>query len=116
MRFARWSFSFVIFALLAAAPAASRAEDEPTFRIEFRDGAISPLRIEVPAKTRFRLELVNAGETPAEFESIELRKEKVLAPKSESVMVIRTLDPGEYAFFDDFHPGAPPAVLVAKTP
>lgn len=103
----------VAFALLAAfAPA--RAEEEPTFRIEFRDGKISPERIDVPAKARFRLELVNLGETPAEFESTELRKEKVLAPKSESVMVIRTLDPGEYAFFDDFHPGGKPAVLVAK--
>jgi Cupredoxin-like domain len=88
--------------------------DEPTFRIEFKDGAINPLRLEVPAKTRFRLELVNLGDTPAEFESLELRKEKVLAPQSDSVMVIRTLDPGEYSFFDDFHPGTAPAVLVAR--
>jgi hypothetical protein len=99
---------------LLAVVAVARAEDEPSFRIEFNDGKIEPLRIEVPAKVRIRLELVNLGETPAEFESTELRKEKVLAPKSESVMVIRTLDPGEYAFFDDFRPGSPPAVLVAK--
>ena len=29
-------------------------------------------------------------------------------------MIIRTLDPGEYKFFDDFQPGAPAAVLIAK--
>lgn len=97
---------------LAATP--THAADEPTFRIEFRDGVITPLRLEVPAKTRFRLELVNHGTSAAEFESLELRKEKVLAPGVETVMVIRTLDPGEYSFFDDFHPGSPPAVLVAK--
>ena len=96
---------------LAATPALA---DEPTFRIEFRDGAIAPLRLEVPANTRFRLELKNSGQTPAEFESKELKKEKVLAADSESVLVIRTLDPGEYPFFDDFHPDAPPAILVAK--
>jgi hypothetical protein len=90
------------------------AAEEPTFRIEFRDGAIAPQRLEVPAKTRLRLELANLGDTPAEFESTELYKEKVLTPKSQSVMVIRTLDPGEYTFFDDFHPGSPPAVLVAR--
>ncbi len=56
----------------------------------------------------------NAGATPAEFESRELRKEKVLGPGVTSTLVIRTLDPGEYDFFDDFHPEAPPAVLVAK--
>ena len=97
---------------LAAAPA--HAQDDPTYRLEFRDGAITPSRLEVPANTRFRLELINQGKTPAEFESKELKKEKVLAAESESVLVIRTLDPGEYPFFDDFHPDAPPAVLVAK--
>ena len=102
---------------LAAAPVVVQpalAEDDPTFRLEFNDGAITPLRLEVPANRRFRLELKNSGKTPAEFESKELKKEKVLAAESQTVLVIRTLDPGEYAFFDDFHPDAPPAVLVAK--
>ena len=104
--------TFVGALLLAALPA--RAADDPTFRIEFNDGVITPARLEVPANTRFRLELKNVGKTPAEFESKELRKEKVLAAELESVLVFRTLDPGEYAFFDDFHPDAPPAILVAK--
>lgn len=98
--------------LLTAAPAG--AGEEPVFRIEFKDGATTPSRLEVPANTRFVLELHNAGQTPAEFESRELRKEKVLAPGVTSRLVIRTLDPGEYDFFDDFHPNAPPAVLIAK--
>lgn len=99
---------------IAVAPGAGHAEDEPTFRIEFKDGAVTPLRLEVPANRRIRLELHNTGKTPAEFESRELRKEKVLAPGSTSILVIRTLDPGEYQFFDDFHLDAPPSVLVAK--
>ncbi|MBY6264884.1 cupredoxin domain-containing protein [Azospirillum sp. 412522] len=100
-------------ALSAAAPPAS-AGDDPTFVIEFNDGAMSPQRLEVPADTRIELKLVNKGKTPAEFESLPLRKEKVLAPESESFMVIKGLDPGEYSFFDDFHPEAPPAVLIAR--
>lgn len=95
----------------AATPALAA---DPVFRIEFDDGKMTPSRIEVPADTRFELELVNKGKTPAEFESLPLRKEKVLAPESSSSMVIKGLDPGEYSFFDDFHPDAPPAVLVAK--
>jgi hypothetical protein len=106
------AFGLLALALCAGAPA-SAAED-PTFRIEFKDGAVSPREIEVPANTRIRLELVNAGESPAEFESLELKKEKVLAPKTSSVLVIRTLAPGRYDFFDDFHPGQPPATLIAK--
>jgi hypothetical protein len=93
---------------------AARAADDPEFRIEFNDGKISPQRLEVPAKTRFKIVLVNKGKTPIEFESTSLKKEKVVAPESESFIVFRTLDPGEYEFFDDFHLETPPAVLVAK--
>lgn len=89
-------------------------EDEPAFTIEFHDGKVEPLRVEVPANQRFRLELRNTGTTPVEFESAELRKEKVVAPDSTGTLVFRMLDPGEYPFFDDLHPDAPKAVLVAK--
>lgn len=115
MSAARTVIGILARALLVGAIAqTARTAEEPTFRIEFDNGRIAPRRLEVPARTRIRLQLVNNGDTPAEFESVELRKETVLAPKSQSVMVIRTLDPGTYSFFDDFHPGAPPAVLVAK--
>lgn len=104
-----------LFAIgLALASVAAHAEEEPTFRIEFKDGAVSPDRVEVPANKRFRLELANTGLSPIEFESVELRKEKVVAPGTTTILVIRTLDPGEYSFFDDFHPGGPSAKLVAK--
>jgi hypothetical protein len=43
-----------------------------------------------------------------------LRKEKVIAPGVTTDMVIKGLDAGEYPFFDDFHPDAKPAILVAK--
>ena len=101
-------------AALALSAAATRAQDMPVFAIEFKDGVITPLRLEVPANRAFKIELHNTGNTPAEFESIELHREKVLAPQSTSFIVFRTLDPGEYKFFDDFHPDAPQAVLVAK--
>ncbi|RBP12211.1 cupredoxin-like protein [Roseiarcus fermentans] len=103
-----------LFAAAAAAAPAGAEDEGPTFQIVFKGGAIEPKRLEVPARTRFRLEISNEDDTAAEFESVELHKEKVLAPRSKTVMVIRTLDPGEYDFFDDFHPGAAAAVLVAK--
>jgi hypothetical protein len=103
----------IILLALLSAGVASAAED-PVFAIEFADGAIRPPLLEVPAGTRFKLELRNTGADPVEFESLELRKEKVLGPGVTSFIVIRRLDPGEYRFFDDFHPGTPPARLVAR--
>jgi Cupredoxin-like domain len=95
-------------------PVTARAEEMPVFSIELKDGVITPRRVEVPANRPFKIELHNTGNTPAEFESNELHREKVLAPHSSSFIVIRRLDPGEYKFFDDFHLDTPPAVLVAK--
>ncbi len=100
--------------ILAGALAAPAMADDPTFKIDLKDGVISPLALDVPANTRIRLEVTNSGTVPAEFESVELKKEKVIAPGNSSVVVIRNLDPGTYAFFDDFHPNAPHAQITAK--
>ena len=101
-------------AILFAPAALADANDPPVFRIELRDGRITPSRIEVPAHTRIKLILHNTGTTPVEFESRDLRKEKVLGPGVETFLVIRNLAPGTYRFFDDFHPEGENAVLVAQ--
>ncbi|MBE9610924.1 cupredoxin domain-containing protein [Chitinilyticum piscinae] len=88
------------------------AADMPTFRIEMNDGKMTPTRIEAPAKTRFRIEVVNKGKTPAEFESLPLRKEKVLAPGVTSSVVVMGASPGEYIYFDDFHPQARGVIVI----
>jgi Cupredoxin-like domain len=105
----------MLLALLGTAFAAPAYADMPTFTIEFHDGKISPPRTEVPANQQFKIELRNTGATAAEFESHKLHKEQVLAPKSRSVLVFQPLKPGEYAYFDDFHPSSgPKPVLEAK--
>lgn len=110
----RLVFGLATSLILYAFSVPVRADDDPVFVIEFRDGAITPLRTEVPADVRFKLELRNKGSSPVEFESVELRKEKVLGPGVTSFIVIRRLNRREYVFFDDFHLDMPPATLVAK--
>ena len=105
-------FAFLALALCLLSGTA-RAEEMPVFAIEMRDGTISPSLIEAPANTPFKLEIRNAGKTPAEFESLELKREKVLAPGATSSIVFRRVQPGEYVVFDDFHPEAR-AKLVVK--
>jgi plastocyanin len=90
------------------------AADILTFRLEMQDGKFNPARIEVPAGQRIKIEIHNVGKSAAEFESVELRKEKVLAPGAQSFVVIAPLRPGEYKFFDDFHLNMPQGVIVAK--
>lgn len=110
MRHALHSTAFVL--LFAAGLAA--ANDMPTFKVLMKDGRIIPETVEVPAGTRFRLEIKNEGPGAAEFESIELKKELVLAPGVTRNMVFFPMKPGVYKFFDDFHPETGQARIVAK--
>ena len=97
----------------AAVANVAQAADLPTFQLEMNDGKLNPARIEVPSGQRIKIEVHNVGKGAAEFESVELRKEKVLAPGASSFVVIAPLSPGEYKFFDDFHQTAQ-GVIVAK--
>lgn len=100
-------------ALLLAAGCAF-ADDMPTFKVLMKNGHIIPEAVEVPANTRFRLEVKNEGPGAAEFESLELKKELVLAPGVTRTMVFFPLKPGTYKFFDDFHPETGQARIVAR--
>ncbi len=77
--------------------------ETPTFTLTFKeDGTFEPARLEVPAG-RFKINLINNSKVPVEFESLPLRKEKVLGPGVSSFLVFKIAKPGEYPFFDDFH-------------
>jgi hypothetical protein len=93
-----------------------RAADLQTFRIEIKDGVITPKQTEVPANKDFKLEIANTGSVPAEFESKQLRQEKVLAPGKTVTITIRGVDAGEYQFVDEFHENdaAGQGVIIAK--
>lgn len=101
-----------VAALAAAAP--MHADDLPTFTLVMRAGRFMPETLEVPANTRFRLLLKNEGPGAEEFESIELRKEKVLAPGASSFLIFQPLKPGTYKFFGEFHPDTAQGRFIAK--
>ena len=90
------------------------ADDMPTIQLLMKDGRLFPETLEVPANTRFRLQIRNEGPGAAEFESLELRKETVLAPGVTRALVFHPMKPGIYRFFDDFHPETAQGKIVAK--
>jgi len=90
--------------LAALASTVASAAELPTFHIEAKAGRFHPERITVPAGVRFKIVVTNRGPGPEEFESIELKKETVLAPGVSRAVVFAPLKPGVYRFFGEFHP------------
>lgn len=101
-------------ALLVIAPVFAGTADEVTVQLRAHDGRFEPVELHAPAGKKIRIEISNTGKTPIEFESIDLHKEKVLAPGGQSVVVVVPQQPGRYKFFDDFNPKSAQGVLVVK--
>ncbi|WP_094299043.1 cupredoxin domain-containing protein [Noviherbaspirillum autotrophicum] len=104
----------LLAAVLLLASAGALAQELPTFNLLIRDGHFVPETIEVPANTKFKLQIRNEGPGAEEFESVELRKEKVLAPGASSFLIFQPLKAGTYKFFGEFHPQTAQGKFIAK--
>ena len=103
--------ALMLGALLASS---ALAEDLATFKLVARDGVFDPTVVEVPAGKRFRLEVSNEGKSAIEFESRDLKQEKVIPPGRKATVTINALKPGEYRFYDEFHEKTGQGKVVAK--
>ncbi|EAP9510749.1 cupredoxin domain-containing protein [Salmonella enterica] len=106
--------SFLLVFAGASLPISSYAAEKVSLELEMKNGDFIPPVLEVPESTAIRIKVTNTGQEPAEFESIQLRKEKVLAPGASSVVVIAPLKPGTYTFFDDFHLSHPKGEIIVR--
>jgi plastocyanin len=100
----------VLLGMLACASAQS-AEDQV---LVIKDHAFVPAELTIPANTKVRIVVKNQDPTPAEFESVDLNREKVIKGGSEAVVFIGPLDPGTYVFFDEFHKDTTTGRIVVK--
>ena len=108
------SAAFVLALTVVGGAAPAFADDETQVRITLKDHRFDPAEANVPAGKPSTLTIVNQDPTPAEFESKELRVEKLVAAGGEISVKTRALKPGRYRFFDDYHEATTQGFLVAK--
>jgi hypothetical protein len=99
--------------LMLLAGVSARAE-ESAAQLTIRNHLFEPVELQIPANTKVKLRVRNADPTPEEFESLELRREKVVPGGQEIVIYVGPLAPGSYEFFGDFHPQTARGHLVVK--
>jgi plastocyanin domain-containing protein len=96
----------LVAGIVVVATTASAADAPPEIPLTIDKGQFQPSEVKVKANSPFVLVVTNKGAKAAEFESKDLRVEKVV-PAGKTVNVrIRALKPGTYAFFDDFNKAA----------
>lgn len=100
-----------VAAFMALAPVAQAADD---FTLTIKDHKFSPAELKVPANKRVTITVVNDDITPEEFESNELKVEKIIPGNSKAVVRIGPLKPGRYGFFGEFHEDTAKGVVIAE--
>jgi len=104
----------VLISLVVAAafvPVELRAQE---FTITIKNHRFTPSELKVPANKRIQLTVVNDDPTPEEFESKEMKVEKVIPGKSKGVVRIGPLKPGRYPFVGEYHEATAKGVVIAE--
>jgi len=100
--------------VLILATGANVAAEEPTYTLIIKDHRFQPAEIEIPSGQKIALIVKNDDPTPEEFESTELRREKVVPGGQQVTVYIGPLKPGRYEFFGDFNPKTARGHIIAK--
>ncbi|HMA90750.1 MAG TPA: cupredoxin domain-containing protein [Burkholderiales bacterium] len=94
----------VRFAVLLplALPVAAHAQTLE-YTIVIKEHRFQPAELTVASGKRIKLVIDNQDGTPEEFESHELRVEKIIPGGTKGMVSVGPLKPGIYPFFGEFH-------------
>lgn len=102
-----------LIAALAFAPLCVFAADTEV-TIVIKDHRFTPSDVRVPAGQKVKLIIDNQDATPEEFESHELNREKIIAPKSKATIYIGPLKAGKYPFVGEFNQATARGIVIAE--
>jgi len=106
------SFLIALFAvLLAVSPAFA---DDTEFALVIKDHRFQPAELAVPAGKKIKVKVQNQDSTPEEFESHELKREKVIPANSTATINIGPLKAGRYPFVGEYNEKTAQGVIVAQ--
>jgi plastocyanin len=85
----------------------------PVYEIIIKDHKFIPEKLDVPAGKKIRLLIRNKDFTVEEFESFDLKREKIVPGNGKIKVSIGPLKPGIYKFFGEFHAETAQGEIVA---
>lgn len=77
--------------------------DNKELLIKIKDHKFQPEVIKIKANQSFKLVIENLDQTIEEFESDDLKKEKLVGANKKITINVQPLAKGEYKFYGDFH-------------
>lgn len=107
-------FIVATLTLASFASLATEAAEPATYEITLKDQAFTPAELKVPAGTPFIIKVKNENDAPAEFESKDMKFEKVVAGHAEILTKVKALPGGTFEFYDEYHEDTARGTVVAE--
>ena len=101
-------------ALVALGIALPALAADEAYVLVIQDHRFEPAEITVPAGQRVKLVVENRDTTPEEFESSDLRREKIVPGNGKATIWLGPLPQGEYQFVGEFHESTAQGKLIAQ--
>jgi hypothetical protein len=102
-----------VFSLLAVTVAVE-AKDLKTYELTLKGQAFTPAELKVPAGEAFIIKLKNENDAPAEFESKDMKFEKIVAGRASIVTKVKALPGGTFEFYDEYHEDTARGTVVSE--
>lgn len=84
------------------------------YHLQLKDHLFFPSQITIPANQKVKLVINNLDNTPEEFDSFSLNREKVIFANSKATIFIGPLKPGEYNFFGEYNPNTATGTVIVE--
>ncbi len=104
-------FFMVLLVFFLAGVLAWASDEAPVITI--KDHRFSPEALKIPADKKIKLIVKNEDASAEEFESYELRREKVVSGHDQITLYLGPLKAGRYPYFGDFHQESAKGVIIA---
>jgi hypothetical protein len=82
--------------------------------LTLKDHRYEPTELKVPAGAKVAIRVCNRDDTPEEFESYTLKREKLIPAGKDAVVHVGPLQPGRYPFVGEFHEDTATGVIVVE--
>jgi plastocyanin len=90
------------------------ADDTEEIELKIENHLFYPSEVEVSSGKKIKLIVHNNDDTVEEFESHDLKREKIVPPGKKINIILAPLAPGKYEFFGDFHQDTAKGVINVR--
>jgi hypothetical protein len=84
------------------------------YHVQLKDHLFFPSQITIPANQKVKLVIYNQDNTPEEFDSFSLNRDKVIFANNKATIFIGPLQPGEYDFFGEYNPNTARGTVIVE--